>query len=214
MLGGEDYLLQMTIPNVYFHIAMAYAILRHNGVDMGKMDFLGPVNSGRRVTLSGTLAAPISSVRRAGPAIRDSRALPHADGCDSPTDGRINHARQPSQDASFLVLFGRDDLLEPPRRADALQIAGGPVIFGGVAEGVRNDEGAFVMIDSTSASFGLARALSATSLLWHISKSPSLPSQPALADPARRSGSTVQGHMQSFGESSSPESLRPDTDRI
>ena len=44
VLGGEDYLLQMTIPNVYFHIAMAYAILRHNGVDIGKMDFLGPVN--------------------------------------------------------------------------------------------------------------------------------------------------------------------------
>ena len=43
-LGGEDYLLQMTIPNVYFHIAMAYAILRHNGVDIGKMDFLGPIN--------------------------------------------------------------------------------------------------------------------------------------------------------------------------
>jgi hypothetical protein len=43
-LGGEDYLLQMTITNVYFHIAMAYAILRHNGVDIGKMDFLGPIN--------------------------------------------------------------------------------------------------------------------------------------------------------------------------
>jgi uncharacterized protein len=43
-VGGEDYLLQMTIPNVYFHIAMAYAILRHNGVDIGKMDFLGPIN--------------------------------------------------------------------------------------------------------------------------------------------------------------------------
>jgi len=37
------YLLQMRIPNVYFHIAMAYAILRHNGVDIGKMDFLGPI---------------------------------------------------------------------------------------------------------------------------------------------------------------------------
>jgi uncharacterized protein len=43
-MGGDDYLLQMTIPNVYFHIAMAYAILRHNGVDVGKMDFLGPIN--------------------------------------------------------------------------------------------------------------------------------------------------------------------------
>jgi uncharacterized protein len=43
-LGGKDYLLQITIPNVYFHVAIAYAILRHNGVDIGKMDFLGPVN--------------------------------------------------------------------------------------------------------------------------------------------------------------------------
>jgi hypothetical protein len=34
----------MTIPNVYFHVAMAYAILRQNGVDVGKMDFLGPIN--------------------------------------------------------------------------------------------------------------------------------------------------------------------------
>jgi hypothetical protein len=34
----------MTIPNVYFHVAIAYATLRHNGVDIGKMDFLGPGN--------------------------------------------------------------------------------------------------------------------------------------------------------------------------
>jgi uncharacterized protein len=44
LIGGDDYLLQMTIPNTFFHIAMAYAILRHNGVDVGKMDFLGPIN--------------------------------------------------------------------------------------------------------------------------------------------------------------------------
>jgi hypothetical protein len=44
VLGGEDYLLQMTVPNVYFHVTMAYAILRHNGVDIGKMDFLGPIH--------------------------------------------------------------------------------------------------------------------------------------------------------------------------
>jgi uncharacterized protein len=41
---GEDYLLQVAIPNVYFHVMAAYAILRHNGVDVGKMDFLGPIN--------------------------------------------------------------------------------------------------------------------------------------------------------------------------
>jgi hypothetical protein len=44
VIGGEDYLLQITIPNTFFHIATAYAILRHNGVDVGKMDFLGPIN--------------------------------------------------------------------------------------------------------------------------------------------------------------------------
>jgi hypothetical protein len=43
-LVGPNYLLQMTIPNVYFHLAMAYAVLRHHGVDVGKMDFLGPIN--------------------------------------------------------------------------------------------------------------------------------------------------------------------------
>jgi uncharacterized protein len=44
VIGGEDYLLQVIIPNTFFHIAMAYAILRHNGVDVGKRDFLGPMN--------------------------------------------------------------------------------------------------------------------------------------------------------------------------
>src|SRR6202048_5578657 len=44
VLGGEDHLLQMTIPNTFFLVAMAYAVLRHNGVDIGKMDFLGSVN--------------------------------------------------------------------------------------------------------------------------------------------------------------------------
>src|SRR5437016_2997223 len=44
VIRGNDYLLQMTIPNVYFHIAMAYAIFRNAGVDVGKMDFLGPIN--------------------------------------------------------------------------------------------------------------------------------------------------------------------------
>ena len=43
-IGGDDYLLQMTIPNTYFHVSMAYAILRHNGVEVGKMDFLGAIN--------------------------------------------------------------------------------------------------------------------------------------------------------------------------
>jgi len=44
VLGGEDYSLQIIIPNVYFHLTTAYSVLRHNGIDIGKMDFLGPVN--------------------------------------------------------------------------------------------------------------------------------------------------------------------------
>src|SRR3979490_2771338 len=43
VIGGEDYLLQVTVPNIFFHLTTAYAILRHNGVDVGKMDFLGPM---------------------------------------------------------------------------------------------------------------------------------------------------------------------------
>lgn len=40
---GQAYLLNFVLPNMYFHIAIAYAILRHNGVDLGKKDFLGSV---------------------------------------------------------------------------------------------------------------------------------------------------------------------------
>jgi hypothetical protein len=40
-IGGADYLTQMVLPNFYFHATTAYAILRHNGVDLGKRDFLG-----------------------------------------------------------------------------------------------------------------------------------------------------------------------------
>ena len=40
-LSGEEFLIQHAIPNLYFHITTAYAILRHNGVEVGKMDFLG-----------------------------------------------------------------------------------------------------------------------------------------------------------------------------
>ena len=38
---GMQFLLGHAIPNVYFHISMAYAILRHNGVEIGKRDYLG-----------------------------------------------------------------------------------------------------------------------------------------------------------------------------
>ncbi|QSB01232.1 DUF1993 domain-containing protein [Methylomonas sp. EFPC1] len=38
---GLPYLLDFVLPNFYFHITMSYAILRHNGVELGKSDFLG-----------------------------------------------------------------------------------------------------------------------------------------------------------------------------
>ncbi len=40
-LRGDDYLVHVAIPNFFFHATTAYAILRHNGVDLGKMDFVG-----------------------------------------------------------------------------------------------------------------------------------------------------------------------------
>ncbi len=40
-LKGLDYLFQFSMPNFYFHVTTAYAILRHNGLQIGKLDFLG-----------------------------------------------------------------------------------------------------------------------------------------------------------------------------
>ena len=38
---GLEYLLGFAYPNFYFHVTTAYDILRHNGVELGKRDFLG-----------------------------------------------------------------------------------------------------------------------------------------------------------------------------
>ncbi len=40
-LLAPEFLVQHALPNFYFHITTAYSILRHNGVDLGKKDFLG-----------------------------------------------------------------------------------------------------------------------------------------------------------------------------
>jgi hypothetical protein len=40
-LLGYEFVTQHAIPNLYFHITTAYSILRHNGVDVGKKDYLG-----------------------------------------------------------------------------------------------------------------------------------------------------------------------------
>ena len=42
-LSGLDYLLNSGLPNFYFHMTHVYAILRHNGVNLGKRDYLGPL---------------------------------------------------------------------------------------------------------------------------------------------------------------------------
>jgi hypothetical protein len=43
-MTGADYFVQHSIPNFYFHLTTTYAILRHNGVNVGKRDFLGAQN--------------------------------------------------------------------------------------------------------------------------------------------------------------------------
>ncbi len=52
-MRGVDYLQQFVLPNLYFRSATAYALLRHNGVVLGKRDFLG--------SLSARVAEPAAS---------------------------------------------------------------------------------------------------------------------------------------------------------
>ena len=42
-MKGDDYLNHFVLPNVYFHLTAAYAILRHCGLEIGKADFLGAI---------------------------------------------------------------------------------------------------------------------------------------------------------------------------
>jgi hypothetical protein len=43
--SGEDYLFNFALPNFYFHVTAAYAILRHAGVELGKSDFIGVLSA-------------------------------------------------------------------------------------------------------------------------------------------------------------------------
>ena len=43
-MTAVDYFVEFAQPNFYFHLTMAYAILRHNGVELGKRDFLGALS--------------------------------------------------------------------------------------------------------------------------------------------------------------------------
>ncbi len=40
-MPGETYLKHFVLPNFFFHVTTTYALLRHNGVELGKTDFLG-----------------------------------------------------------------------------------------------------------------------------------------------------------------------------
>jgi uncharacterized protein len=40
---GQEYVTKFVLPNFYFHVTMAYALMRKNGVDLGKGDFLGEI---------------------------------------------------------------------------------------------------------------------------------------------------------------------------
>jgi uncharacterized protein len=44
VMTGADYFLEHAVPNFFFHLTHAYAILRHNGVSIGKRDYLGTLN--------------------------------------------------------------------------------------------------------------------------------------------------------------------------
>jgi hypothetical protein len=43
-MTGRDYFIEFVQPNFYFHLTMTYALLRHNGVELGKRDFLGSLS--------------------------------------------------------------------------------------------------------------------------------------------------------------------------
>ncbi|MGE6757807.1 DUF1993 domain-containing protein [Corallococcus interemptor] len=44
VMSGADYFLENAVPNFYFHLTTAYALLRHNGVNLGKADYLGSLS--------------------------------------------------------------------------------------------------------------------------------------------------------------------------
>jgi hypothetical protein len=44
VISGSDYLTEMALPNFYFHLTTAYAILRHSGVPLAKFDYIGSLN--------------------------------------------------------------------------------------------------------------------------------------------------------------------------
>lgn len=43
-MAAPDYFVEHAVPNFFFHVSMTYALLRHNGVDVGKRDYLGQLS--------------------------------------------------------------------------------------------------------------------------------------------------------------------------
>ena len=43
-MSGADYFLEHALPNFFFHLSHSYALLRHNGVSIGKRDYLGALS--------------------------------------------------------------------------------------------------------------------------------------------------------------------------
>jgi hypothetical protein len=48
VMSGADYFIEHAVPNFFFHITHAFAILRHNGVNLGKRDYLGALTQRAR----------------------------------------------------------------------------------------------------------------------------------------------------------------------
>mgnify|MGYP000736415090 FL=1 len=48
-MKGEAYLKHFAMPNFFFHVTTTYDLLRHNGVELGKMDFLGAISNDKPV---------------------------------------------------------------------------------------------------------------------------------------------------------------------
>ena len=66
-LQGGDYLVHVALPNFFFHVTMAYAILRHNGVPLGKTDYIGSMPT-RGLSKGGvhSIGDPASTTQRNG----------------------------------------------------------------------------------------------------------------------------------------------------
>ena len=80
-LTGQDYLLHVSFPNFYFHCATAYDILRHNGLEIGKRDFVRGDKADRLGVRAS--AADLQLDGRAG--------ITYSDACDN---GRSSGARR------------------------------------------------------------------------------------------------------------------------